>query len=217
MSKETCFTYLTGTAALSRAVAIGIMANIKHESNFYPTIKGDSGTSYGLCQWHKSRWERLKTYCADNGHDIKKAETQLRFMIWEFQNFYKKAWEDMLSQPDTEEGAAEVAYIMCVKYEIPANKESSGKKRGKTAQALWDEFSTVASGKVENSAAETKPAATGAKRRLASYRVQAGDTLTKIAWSFNTSVGDIMSVNSKIEDPDRIIAGELIKIPGRTG
>lgn len=211
-NKEICWSYLTGTAALSRAVAIGIMANIRHESNFTPNVKGDNGTSFGLCQWHKSRWDRLKTYCADNGYSVFDIKAQLRFLLYEFKRYYAKAWEEIISKPDTEDGAAEVAYIMCVKYEIPANKEASGKKRGETARALWDEFSTVESVKVENP--EDKPT-TESKRRFASYRVQTGDTLTKIAWSFSTSVDDIMDANPTIKNENIIFAGQTIKIPGR--
>lgn len=215
-NKEICFNYLTETAGLSRSVAIGIMANIKHESNFSPTAKGDSGTSYGLCQWHKSRWDRLKQYCADNGYAQSDIKAQLRFLLWEFRKYYEKHWDTISEQPNTIDGAAEVAYIMCVKYEIPANKESSGKKRGETARALWDEFSTYEGGNVEKS----EPVGvqqTGAKKRYAYYRVQTGDTLTKIAWAFNMSVGDITSVNEQIVNPDVIYVGDNIKIPGRTG
>lgn len=213
-NKEKCFIYLTGTAALPRAVAIGIMANIRHESNFNPTAKGDSGTSYGLCQWHKSRWDRLRTWCETNGYSQSELTAQLRFLIYEFDKFYSKHWQNILSQENTEDGAAEVAYIMCVKYEIPANKEQSGKKRGETARSLWAEFSTYDGGNVENTPAVST---TGATKRIATYRIQSGDTLTKIAWSFNTSVGDIMLHNPQIEHEDIIYAGELIKIPGRTG
>ena len=203
-NKEICFNYLTGTAALSRAVAIGIMANIKHESNFQPTVKGDSGTSYGLCQWHKSRWDRLKTYCNDNGLDVKSVEAQLRFLVYEFKKFYTKHWDAIQEQPNTEDGAAEVAYIMCVKYEIPAKKEESGKKRGKTARSLWAEFSTVEGGKVENNEQLSTPTY---------YRVQSGDTLTKIANRHGCTIGEIMEANPTRWNPDLIFVGERLNIP----
>ena len=209
-NKQICFEFLTGTAALSRAVAIGIMANIRHESNFRPTAKGDSGTSYGLCQWHKSRWDSLKTYCADNGYSFSDVKAQLRFLLYEFQRYYTSAWGEIISQPDTETGAANAAYIMCVRYEIPANKEQSGKKRGETAKTLWKEFSTSETGNVEK-----EPESVEKPVRVAVYTVQAGDTLTKIAYSFRTTLSAIMENNSTIKNPDLIRVGDKIKIPGR--
>ena len=46
------YDYLTNELLLSTAAACGVLANIEHESSFQPTIYGDKGTSYGLCQWH---------------------------------------------------------------------------------------------------------------------------------------------------------------------
>lgn len=208
-NKEKCFQYLTGTAALSRAVAIGIMANIQHESNFVPTAKGDSGTSYGLCQWHKSRWDRLNAYCAE--HDLLASDltAQLRFLLYEFKKFYSKHWATINEQANTSDGAAEVAYIMCVKYEIPAKKESSGKKRGDTARKIWKEFSTVNCGNVENSPVEDIP--------TPFYRVQSGDTLTKIAARVGCSIGDIMEANPERWNPHIIYVGERLNIPRQAG
>lgn len=207
-NKQKCFEYLTTTAALSRAVVIGIMANIRHESNFSPTAKGDSGTSYGLCQWHKSRWDRLKTYCSSNGLTVSTIEAQLQFLLYEFKRFYGAHWESILEQPNTIAGAAEVAYIMCVKYEIPANKEQSGKNRGKTARTLWNEFSTNEAGNVDKPEEPTVD-------RYAVYTVQANDTMIKIAHSFRITLEALIEVNPHVSNPDLIRIGEKLIIPGR--
>lgn len=207
-NKEVCFHYLTETAALSRAVAIGIMANIMHESNFKPNVTGDNGTSYGLCQWHKSRWDRLKDYCNDHGLNIKEVKSQLQYLLWEFRKYYGSAWDDISEQPNTQEGAEEVAYIMCVKFEIPANKEQSGKKRSKTAAALWEEFSTEESGKVNNSLWETPT-----EDNRIRYRVQTGDNLTKIARAHGVTVADIVMANPVRYNLDLLNAGEILYIP----
>ena len=58
------FDYLTNELMLSNAAACGVLANIEHESAFQPTIFGDKGTSYGLCQWHNERFTALRGYCA---------------------------------------------------------------------------------------------------------------------------------------------------------
>ena len=63
------YNYVINTMGLNNAAACGILANIYKESSFNPHALGDSGTSYGICQWHGSRWDRLKTYCSNNGLD----------------------------------------------------------------------------------------------------------------------------------------------------
>jgi len=45
---------------------VGIVANIEHESGFRPGVMGDSGTSGGLFQHHKSRLTNMKNYIGEN-------------------------------------------------------------------------------------------------------------------------------------------------------
>ena len=49
-------TFLRREMKLNPAAIQGILANIEYESGFSPTVWGDEGTSYGLCQWHESRY-----------------------------------------------------------------------------------------------------------------------------------------------------------------
>ncbi|MCO5183316.1 MAG: LysM peptidoglycan-binding domain-containing protein [Anaerolineae bacterium] len=46
------------------------------------------------------------------------------------------------------------------------------------------------------------------------YRVQPRDTLTRIADKFGTSVADILAINPAITNPDLILVGQIIWIPG---
>ncbi|MFZ5641915.1 MAG: LysM peptidoglycan-binding domain-containing protein [Bacillota bacterium] len=46
------------------------------------------------------------------------------------------------------------------------------------------------------------------------YEVKSGDTLSKIARRFNTTVQAIMAANPQIKDPNVIFAGQEICIPG---
>ena len=47
----------------------------------------------------------------------------------------------------------------------------------------------------------------------ASYTVRSGDTLQKIARRCQTTVSDILAINPKITNPNRIYRGQIIKIP----
>jgi peptidoglycan hydrolase-like protein with peptidoglycan-binding domain len=48
-----------------------------------------------------------------------------------------------------------------------------------------------------------------------SYKIKSGDTLGKIAKKNKTSVKALKTANSKIKNPDKIYAGDTIKIPSR--
>jgi len=57
--------YLSSKGLDSNKVA-GIMANIKHESNFNPAAIGDNGTSGGLFQHHKERFTAMRNAAGPN-------------------------------------------------------------------------------------------------------------------------------------------------------
>jgi hypothetical protein len=51
---------------LTENQVVGIVANIEHESGFRPGVMGDSGTSGGLFQHHKSRLEKMKNFVGED-------------------------------------------------------------------------------------------------------------------------------------------------------
>ncbi len=65
---------------LSDAAAAGVLGNIQAECNFNLTAVGDNGTSFGLIQWHNSRWSNLKSFCQANGLDPSSLQGQLEFL-----------------------------------------------------------------------------------------------------------------------------------------
>ena len=67
----------------SKSNASGIAGNIYTESKYDPQAIGDNGTSFGLAQWHKSRWDRLKNWSNERGLNINLFDTQLRFIDWD--------------------------------------------------------------------------------------------------------------------------------------
>lgn len=128
------YAYLTGKMGLNSAAACGIMANIEKESGFTLTAVGDSGSSFGLCQWHESRYEALMTFCAAQGLDYESVMGQLEYLHYELRNFYPSLYARLRQVDDDGYGAYEAGYLWCVEFERPADMEEKGVERGNTAQ-----------------------------------------------------------------------------------
>ncbi len=131
------FRYITEEMGLNTAAACGILANIEAESSFRPTLWGDNGTSYGLCQWHNSRFQDLKSFCLLRGYDYTTVEGQLNFLAYELKTKYPGTYAKLLNVPNTAQGAYDAAYAWCIYYERPAGMETSAAKRGRNAQMKY--------------------------------------------------------------------------------
>ena len=75
----------------SKSIASGIAGNLYVESKYDPMAVGDNGQSFGLAQWHKSRWDALKEWSEKRGKPISDFKTQLDFIDWELKNTENKA------------------------------------------------------------------------------------------------------------------------------
>lgn len=204
MSNEsTIYKFLTTEMGLNCAGACGVLANIRYESGFKPDIYGDNGTSYGICQWHLGRFERLKEY---RKNDWQTLEGQLWYLKYELEKSYKKVLNYIKAVPDTAQGAYDAGYYWCVHFEIPANKEESGAKRGNLAKnTYYPKYSGSGSEKSTNTEKTSEASGT--------YTVVKGDTLTKIAKRYNTTVADLVRWNN-ISNPNKIDVGQKIKVTG---
>ena len=131
------FDYLTGELNLSTAAACGVLANIEHESNFQPTIFGDKGTSYGLCQWHNERFTALRGYCSALGMDYRTVEGQMAYLKYELGNRYTNLLLMLQSIGDTPDGAYRAAYQWCIQFEKPSNMQLKAAQRGELAQGKY--------------------------------------------------------------------------------
>jgi len=118
----------------NRAAACGLLANIKVESGFRPDASGDSGRSYGICQWFSARKTRLMDWCEKKGYDPSKLYSQLEFLHYELENYYPKVDKYLKNVPDSAEGAYDAAYYFCYNFEAPANKAAQSTSRGNSAQ-----------------------------------------------------------------------------------
>lgn len=140
-NKRIIFDYITKELKLTPAVACGIMANIKAESNFDPAAVGDGGDAYGLCQWN-SRRDTMVKFCEANGYDSwRDIYGQLAYLGYELEHYEKSVGDFLKKIPNTPQGAYDAAYHFCYYYEVPANRTVKSKQRGTNAVNLyWRDF-----------------------------------------------------------------------------
>ena len=122
---------------LNTAGACGLMANLERESGFNPNLVGDSGTSYGLCQWHNVRWTKLKDFCNENGYDWTTLTGQLYYLKYELENDYPNTLAEIKGVSNNAQGAYDAAFSFCYNFERPANRTASSEKRGELAQGTY--------------------------------------------------------------------------------
>lgn len=100
----------------SPSQASGIAGNIYVESGYKTGALGDGGTSYGLCQWHKTRWERLVKFCEENDLDSASVEGQLIYLDWELKTREKKARKELMKTTTPYDSA----YVFAKYFERPS-------------------------------------------------------------------------------------------------
>ena len=99
----------------SKANASGIAGNLFVESSYNPKAIGDNGTSFGLAQWHKSRWNRLNEWTESNNLNPNSFQSQLRYLDWELNNTEKRAKTKLLEAKTPYDSA----YAFAKYYERP--------------------------------------------------------------------------------------------------
>lgn len=140
-NQQEIFTYLTKKMELPAAAACGILANIQYESSFNPHAVGDHGTSYGICQWHKSRFTALRSFCERKGSDYRTLSGQLDFLAYELKHDYGRIYRYMKEVSNDAYGAYQAGYYWCYHFERPAKYLTSSVKRGNTARdKYWPKY-----------------------------------------------------------------------------
>ncbi len=143
---KTIYNFLINEMGLNSAAACGVLANIEKESDFNPNLYGDSGSSYGICQWHNGRFENLKKFCNANGYSWKSLEGQLYFLKYELNTNKTDTGKiiDRLDVPNTADGAYTAGYNWCYYFERPANKVAKSEARGNNAKNIyWPTYKLV--------------------------------------------------------------------------
>ncbi len=149
---QTIYNFLVTDMGLSSAAACGVLANIESESDFNPSLYGDSGTSYGICQWHSSRLTAMKKWCNSNGYDWKSLTGQLHYLKQELSannSAYLYNGLTILNKlkacANSAQGAYDAGYIWCYYYEVPANRASKAVTRGNKAKNVyWPKYGDTA-------------------------------------------------------------------------
>ncbi|MBP9989399.1 MAG: hypothetical protein KBT46_07860 [Ruminococcus sp.] len=139
-NEATIFNFLVGSMGLNTAAACGVLANIEYESDFNPNLYGDNGTSYGICQWHNTRFTNLRNYCDKNGYDWKSINGQLNFLKYELTYLTQdtgSTLKKLKAVSNTADGAYEAASAWCYNFEIPANISYEANKRGTRAKTYY--------------------------------------------------------------------------------
>lgn len=140
-NEKEVYSFCVNKIGINSAAACGVLANIRAESNFNPEALGDSGTSYGLCQWHGSRWDRLKSYCSNNDYDSSTIEGQMYYLKYELNNYYKEVLESLKKVSNDKSGAYDAGYVFCYEFERPSNRETQSESRGNYAKnTYWSKY-----------------------------------------------------------------------------
>ena len=137
-NEEIIYSFMKSELGFNTAVASAALANIYSESGFNPASYGidtDGYPSFGICQWHLGRYDRLQNYCNDNGYNYKSLDGQLRYLKYEFETSYSSQYYQLKSYPNTEQGAYDASYYWASKFEVCASKYWNG--RGNLAKNTY--------------------------------------------------------------------------------
>lgn len=116
---------------LSRAQAIGMVANLQQESGVDPTAVGDNGQAVGAAQWHPDRQKGFKDW---TGRSLESAtlDEQLAYTLRELSTTHSRAGENLIDAATPEEAAR----IVSLQYEMPAGGQGEANKRAAIASQI---------------------------------------------------------------------------------
>lgn len=131
------------------AGAVGVCANIKHESGFQCGIVEygytlATGGGAGLCQWTNyprtsasGRRTNMINYCGGEPAWRTNLTGQVNFLLHELTTGYTKTYDMLRTAPNTEQGAVDCAVQFLTDFERPANLAYNRQVRSETARELW--------------------------------------------------------------------------------
>lgn len=168
---------------LNSAAAVGICANIQHESGYNTAAVGDYGTSFGLCQWHYGRGDRMKQMAGSDWQN--NLSGQLEYLWSELQTGYAgSTLQPIMQVPDTEQGARQAADIFVRNFEIPADVDNESAKRQNTASSLYQHIVIQMTTTSKSSSKVKSQILTGHAIEIPSWVPQAGIDTTYSNYPF---------------------------------
>ncbi len=178
----------------SREQAAGILGNLDQESGGNQNAVGDSGSAYGLAQWHADRQADFEKTFGHRIQDSTHAE-QIAFVDWELRHTEKGAG-DRLSQAS---GVRDSAAAIRQYYERPANRSGM--------EDTWR------GDRAERIAALTVPGAAGAPIQMAANDTGTGnDGRSTVRVEFGGQLPDGMKM--RLDNPQRVdVGGPLVERP----
>ena len=168
------YSFLTKNG-LSSSGATGVIGNLYQESGLNPNSVGDSGTSYGLAQWHNGRRDSLMSFAKSKNLSPNSTAAQEQYLIYDLKKNYPSLMASLSSKGITEGNAAA---LFMQQYERPADQSMAAaqKRANLGVQAVKGNFDpnvTVSSGAP---AGVSTPNSTAAQARTASQAALANAT-----------------------------------------
>jgi len=202
------FNFLTKNG-ISPSGATGVIGNLVAESNLNTNAIGDSGTSYGIAQWHNSRWNSLNVFSKKLGLNPSSVEAQQQFLLHEIKNnpsLYKG-----LTNKSVTEGNAAALFMR--QFEKPLNQsDAAAANRAKLGvQAIhgkWNSTITTQSGDAPFTNASSQGDPTAASRFAAAQAAAFGGGASG---GGNINYGGFTINVNGITDPNKV-ASEVKKI-----
>lgn len=126
----------------TREQAIGLAANIQHESGGRAAAVGDGGRAYGLAQWHPDRQAAFARWA---GRDMRgsSAEQQMAFMHYELTEGAERPAGDRLRGAQT---AGEAGSVISRFYERPRAQQAEALARAGTAERMAATLPAIVAG-----------------------------------------------------------------------
>lgn len=212
-NEEYCYNYLVRDMGLNTAAAAGLLANFEQESSFNPTLSGDSGSSYGLCQWNKSRKSALINYCTSNGLDYSSLQGQLSYLFYELQNEYPELLATLRSTANNSNGAYNAGYRFCYDFERPTSRESKSQSRGSSASRTYfpKYYGTTGNNAVDTTTTAPTQTPAPAPTATGNYVVSTGGSNLNVRSGPGTSYSEV----AKVTDGTRVTVTEVSNGFGR--
>ena len=214
---------------LSSSGATGVIGNLYQESGLNPNSVGDSGTSYGIAQWHNGRWSNLNSFAKSKNLSPSSTAAQEQYLIYDLKKNYPSLMNSLSSKGITEGNAAA---LFMQQYERPADQSMAAaqKRANLGVQAVKGNFDpnvTVSSGapakvstpsSIAAQARTASQAALANATQLAQESIGLGSSISGGGSTVNYNYGGItITVSGTNKDGKQIAAEIKAAIAAQTG